>query len=86
MSRRRTPRTNVITLTTGRGVRTAHLPYPKRSPVLVLDFGAMSVRVGASADGRVSPEDLTFARQLADQAAAFARELTLRHAYENTEN
>jgi hypothetical protein len=73
MTRRRTPRTSVIRLTTGHAARTLTHPYAQREPVLALDFGATSVLVTTS--GAVTEEDLEFARQLAREAYRFARSL-----------
>jgi hypothetical protein len=73
MTRRRTPRTNVIRLTTGHAARTLNHPYAQCEPVLALDFGATSVLVTTS--GPVTDEDLEFARQLAREAYRFARSL-----------
>ncbi|MFI7146984.1 hypothetical protein ACIBO2_18865 [Nonomuraea sp. NPDC050022] len=71
MTRRRTPRTSVIRLTTGRTARTLLHPYGHRKPVLALDFGSACVQV--TARGPVTADDLTFARQLAHEAARYAR-------------
>ncbi|MEV0228008.1 hypothetical protein [Nonomuraea sp. NPDC050786] len=71
MTRRRTPRTSMIRLTTGRTARTLLHPYGHREPVLALDFGAACVQV--TTHGPVTLEDLTFARQLAREAARYAR-------------
>lgn len=80
MSRRRTRRASVINFTTGRSARATRHRHPRAVPVLVLDFGATSVRVAPSAETGVSARDVEFACQLADQAAAFAREITRMHA------
>ncbi|MEV6033520.1 hypothetical protein AB0L65_20365 [Nonomuraea sp. NPDC052116] len=71
MTRRRTPRTSVIRLTTGRTARTLLHPYGHREPVLALDFGAACVLVTTT--GPVTADDLTFARQLAHEATRYAR-------------
>ncbi|MEQ4721665.1 hypothetical protein [Nonomuraea sp. B19D2] len=71
MTRRRNPRTSVIRLTTGRTARTLFHPYGHREPVLALDFGAACVLV--TTHGPVTLEDLAFARQLAREAARYAR-------------
>ena len=73
MTRRRTPRHNVIRLTTGHAARTLNHPFARCEPVLALDFGATSVLVTTS--GPVTVEDLEFARQLAREAHRFARSL-----------
>ncbi|TDD05552.1 hypothetical protein E1292_16905 [Nonomuraea deserti] len=73
MTRRRTPRTSVIRLTTGHAARTLTHPYARRQPVLALDFGATSVLV--TTHGPATVEDLEFARQLAREASRFARSL-----------
>ncbi|MGW3353680.1 hypothetical protein ACWDA3_61335 [Nonomuraea rubra] len=73
MTRRRTPRNNVIRLTTGHAARTLNHPFVRREPVLALDFGATSVLVTAS--GPVTEDDLEFARQLAREAYRFARSM-----------
>ncbi|MER6943877.1 hypothetical protein ABT294_07630 [Nonomuraea sp. NPDC000554] len=71
MTRRRTPRTSVIRLTTGRTARTLLRPYGHREPVLALDFGAVCVLV--TTQGPITADDLTFAHQLAHEAARYAR-------------
>ncbi|MBT2233394.1 hypothetical protein [Nonomuraea sp. NEAU-A123] len=73
MTRRRTPRSSVIRLTTGHAARTLNHPYARREPVLALDFGATSVLV--TTGGPVTADDLEFARQLAREASRFARSL-----------
>ncbi|MET8865590.1 hypothetical protein ABZW11_21850 [Nonomuraea sp. NPDC004580] len=73
MTRRRTPRNSVIRLTTGHAAHTLNHPFPRRQPVLALDFGATSVLV--TTHGAVTKEDLEFARQLAREASRFARSL-----------
>jgi hypothetical protein len=73
MTRRRTPRNSVIRLTTGHAARTLNHPFPRRQPVLALDFGATSVLV--TTNGAVTKEDLEFARQLAREAQRFVRSL-----------
>ncbi|MER7500407.1 hypothetical protein AB0L05_16035 [Nonomuraea pusilla] len=73
MTRRRTPRSSVIRLTTGHAARTLTHPYAHRAPVLALDFGATSVLVTTA--GPVTAADLAFARQLAREATRFARSL-----------
>jgi hypothetical protein len=72
MTRRRTPRSSVIRLTTGHAARTLRHPY-RGEPVLVLDFGATTVMVTTA--GPVTGQDVEFARQLAREAARFARSL-----------
>ncbi|MFI9843963.1 hypothetical protein ACIHFD_43495 [Nonomuraea sp. NPDC051941] len=71
MTRRRTPRTSVIRLTTGRTARTLLHPYGHREPVLALDFGAACVLVTTA--GPVTADDLAFARQLARETARYVR-------------
>lgn len=73
MARRRTHRISTITLNTGRGARATNHPYPARTPVLALDFGALSVLVTTSAADLVTASDVEFARQLAAEAHRFAR-------------
>ncbi|GAT69014.1 hypothetical protein PS9374_04679 [Planomonospora sphaerica] len=73
MTRRRTHRTSVISLNTGCGAQATNHPYPARTPVLALDFGALSVLVTTSAGDLVTASDVEFARQLAREAQAFAR-------------
>ncbi|MBG0826987.1 hypothetical protein HS041_04280 [Planomonospora sp. ID67723] len=73
MTRRRNHRVSIINLNTGRGARATSHPYPARTPVLALDFGAVSVLVTTSASDQVSAADVEFARQLAREAHAFAR-------------
>ncbi|MEV0594984.1 hypothetical protein [Nonomuraea cavernae] len=73
MTRRRTPRTSVIRLTTGNAARTLSHPFARREPVLALDFGATSVLV--TTNGPVTVADLEFARQLAREAHRFARSM-----------
>jgi hypothetical protein len=73
MARRRTHRISTITLNTGRGARATNHPYPARTPVLALDFGALSVLVTTSAGDQVTVSDVAFARQLAREADQFAR-------------
>ncbi|MEV4222412.1 hypothetical protein [Nonomuraea sp. NPDC049725] len=60
-------------MTTGHAARTLNHPFPRRQPVLALDFGATSVLV--TTDGPVTAEDLEFARQLAREAHRFVRSL-----------
>ncbi|MEV4159814.1 hypothetical protein [Nonomuraea dietziae] len=76
MTRRRTPRTSVIRLTTGQAARTLRHPYSLHPPVLALDFGATSVLITTS--GPVTVDDLKFARQLAREAALFVLSLERR--------
>lgn len=76
MSRRRTPRTNVIRLTTGQAARATHHRYPHRMPVLVLEFGACSVLLTPADE--VTVVDLAFARQLAHEADRYARAIERR--------
>ncbi|MFD8531365.1 hypothetical protein ACFV0L_28485 [Streptosporangium canum] len=73
MTRRRTHRVSIITLNTGRGARATSHPYPARTPVLALDFGALSVLVTTTAGDQVTAADVAFARQLAREADQFAR-------------
>ncbi|WP_406319005.1 hypothetical protein OHA77_16885 [Streptosporangium sp. NBC_01639] len=73
MTRRRNHRVSIINLNTGRGARATSYPYPTRTPVLALDFGAVSVLVTTSAGDLVTGADVEFARQLAHEAHAFAR-------------
>ncbi|OUC84313.1 hypothetical protein [Streptosporangium minutum] len=73
MTRRRTHRVSIINLNTGRGARATSYPYPARTPVLALDFGAVSVLVTTSASDLVTAADVDFARQLAREALSFAR-------------
>ncbi|WP_162794705.1 hypothetical protein [Nonomuraea lactucae] len=73
MTRRRTPRTSVIRLTTGHAARTLRHPYGHGEPVLALDFGAAFLLVTTA--GPVTGQDVEFARQLAREAARFARSL-----------
>ncbi|MFC7590402.1 hypothetical protein ACFQYP_46915 [Nonomuraea antimicrobica] len=63
----------MIRLTTGRTARTLLHPYGHREPVLALDFGAICVLV--TTKGPVTADDLTFARQLAHEAARYARSI-----------
>ncbi|MFC7384732.1 hypothetical protein [Sphaerisporangium rhizosphaerae] len=72
MARRRTARISTIMLNTGSGARAINHPYPARTPVLSLDFGALSVLVTTSTGDEVTASDLEFARQLAHQAHQFA--------------
>ncbi|GII84161.1 hypothetical protein Ssi03_21510 [Sphaerisporangium siamense] len=72
MARRRTARISTITLNTGSGAQAINHPYPARTPVLALDFGALSVLVTTSTGDEVTASDLEFARQLAHQAHQFA--------------
>ncbi|GIH91175.1 hypothetical protein ACFFMN_09275 [Planobispora siamensis] len=72
MTRRRTHRISIINLNTGRGARATHHRYPARTPVLALDFGAVSVLVTTTASDQVTAADVDFARQLAREADAFA--------------
>ncbi|MCG5219611.1 hypothetical protein [Streptosporangium sp. KLBMP 9127] len=73
MSRRRNRPTSVINLNTGHGAHATNHPYPCRTPVLILDFGATSVLVTTSAGDLVTADDVAFARQLAREAHDFAR-------------
>ncbi|GAA3134503.1 hypothetical protein [Streptosporangium carneum] len=73
MARRRTHRISTITLNTGRGARATNHPYPARTPILALDFGALSVLVTTSAGDLVTASDVDFARELASEAHRFAR-------------
>ncbi|SFK30831.1 hypothetical protein SAMN05216275_12211 [Streptosporangium canum] len=73
MTRRRNHRVSIINLNTGRGARATSHPYPTRTPVLALDFGAVSVLVTTSAGDLVTAADVDFARQLAREADQFAR-------------
>lgn len=73
MSTRRKRPTSVINLNTASGARAENRPYPARTPVLMLDFGATSVLVTTSTANRVTAADVEFARQFAEQAADFAR-------------
>ncbi|GAA3160829.1 MULTISPECIES: hypothetical protein [Planomonospora] len=73
MTRRRNHRVSIINLNTGRGARATSHPYPARTPVLALDFGAVSVLVTTTASDRVTAADVEFARQLAREAQTFAR-------------
>ncbi|MEV6865731.1 hypothetical protein AB0M44_32640 [Streptosporangium subroseum] len=73
MARRRTHRISTISLNTGRGARATNHPYPSRTPVLALDFGALSVLVTTTAGDLVTASDVEFARQLAYEADQFAR-------------
>ncbi|WP_289009860.1 hypothetical protein [uncultured Thermomonospora sp.] len=73
-------RNSVITLTTGRA---AHLMRHKRAdwtPALALDFGATWVVIRPCAADQVTAHDVTFARQLARAADAFADEVAWRYA------
>lgn len=72
MSRRRSRATSIINLNTGHGAKAGNHPYPTRTPVLVLDFGATSVLVTTTASDQVTASDVDFARQLAREAHAFA--------------
>jgi hypothetical protein len=73
MSRhRRTRPTSIINLNTGNGAKAGNHPYPLRTPVLMLDFGATSVLVTTSANDHVTASDVDFARQLASEAHDFA--------------
>jgi hypothetical protein len=67
MTRRRTPRTSALRLTTGRSARTFRHPYGLHAPMLALDFGALSVLITAA--DPVTVDDLRFARQLARESA-----------------
>ncbi|GLW07894.1 hypothetical protein Misp01_30240 [Microtetraspora sp. NBRC 13810] len=73
MARRRTQHTSIISLNTGCGARATNHPYPVRTPVLALDFGALSVLITTSASDVVTDADVEFARQLAREAWLFAR-------------
>ncbi|MER6825657.1 hypothetical protein ABT352_06690 [Streptosporangium sp. NPDC000563] len=73
MTRRRTHRISTITLNTGRGARAIKHPYPARTPVLALDFGAVSLLVTISAGDLVTASEVEFARQFAHEADQFAR-------------
>ncbi|MFI7043280.1 hypothetical protein ACWDR9_13870 [Streptosporangium sandarakinum] len=73
MKHRRTHRIAAITLNAGSGAQVTHHLYPSRTPVLALDFGALSVLVTTSAGDRVTASDVEFARQLAREADQFAR-------------
>ncbi|MET9342675.1 hypothetical protein [Nonomuraea sp. NPDC003804] len=63
---------SVITLKTSGPSSAKSHPYPRRTPVLALDFDAISVLVTTSCSNKVTPADVTFARELAKEAAAFA--------------
>jgi hypothetical protein len=73
MSRRKIRPSSVLSLNTGSGAHATHYSYPVRTPVLALDFGAMSVLVTTSASDHVTADDVEFARELAQQARLFAR-------------
>ncbi|GGQ25158.1 hypothetical protein [Streptosporangium pseudovulgare] len=73
MKRRKAHRIAAITLNAGSGAQVTHHLYPSRTPVLALDFGALSVLVTTSAGDRVTASDVEFARQLAREADQFAR-------------
>jgi hypothetical protein len=72
MTRRRTRRISTITLNIGSGAHATNYPDPARTPVLALDFGALSILVTTSTGDEVTAADLEFARQLANQAHQFA--------------
>lgn len=76
MTRRRTPRRAVIRLVTGQAARATHHPFPHRTPVLALEFGACSVLV--TPPDEVTVDDLAFARQLAHEASRYARAIERR--------
>ncbi|MEV4064027.1 hypothetical protein [Nonomuraea dietziae] len=76
MTRRRTPRTSVIRLTTGQAARTLRHPYSLHPPILALDFGATSVLITMAEP--VTVDDLKFARQLACEASHFVLTLERR--------
>ncbi|MEU4698850.1 hypothetical protein [Nonomuraea dietziae] len=63
---------SVITLKSSGPSSAKSHPYPRRTPVLALDFDAISVLVTTSHSNQVTPADVTFARELAKEAAAFA--------------
>lgn len=72
MKPRRPRPVSVITLnTSGVSHATSH-PYPRRTPVLSLDFDSTSVLVTTSCSNQVTAADVTFARELAREAAKFA--------------
>ncbi|MGW5262282.1 hypothetical protein ACWEQG_15000 [Microbispora sp. NPDC004025] len=88
MGRRTVRPSAVISLNTGCGASAKTMPYPARTPVLALDFGSTSVLaldfgstsvlVSTSDSDQVSPADVEFARQLAREAASFARSVERR--------
>jgi hypothetical protein len=82
MSRRKGRPSSVLSLNTGCGARATHHNYPVRTPVLALDFGAMSVLVTTSGSDQVTAGDVEFARQLAHEASLFARSVA--HKYRTT--
>ncbi|MEO3811942.1 hypothetical protein ABGB17_23335 [Sphaerisporangium sp. B11E5] len=69
---RRRRASSVINLNTGHGAKAGNHPYPARTPVLMLDFGATSVLVTTTASDTVTASDVDFARELASEAHAFA--------------
>jgi len=73
MASRKIKRISTIALNTGRGACATNHAYPTRTPVLALDFGALSVLVTTSTGDEVTTSDLEFARQLAREAGKFAR-------------
>lgn len=75
MGRRTVRPSTVISFNTGGGASAEAPPYPARTPVLALDFGSVSALVTTSDSDRVSRADVEFARQLAHEAASFARSL-----------
>ncbi|MEW9531908.1 hypothetical protein [Microbispora sp. NPDC049125] len=78
MARRTVRPSSVISLNTGCGATAKAMPYPLRTPVLSLDFGSTSVLLTTSASDQVTAVDVEFARQLAREAASFARSVERR--------
>lgn len=63
---------SVITLKSSGPSSAKSHPYPRRTPILALDFDAISVLVTTSHSNQITPADVTFTRELAKEAAAFA--------------
>ncbi|MEV0582649.1 hypothetical protein [Nonomuraea sp. NPDC050310] len=63
---------SVITLKAGAPSNAKSYPYPRRTPVLSLDFDTTSVLITTSFTDRVTKADVAFARELAAETAAFA--------------
>ncbi|GAA3795214.1 hypothetical protein GCM10022226_13220 [Sphaerisporangium flaviroseum] len=68
----------------GRGAATCHT-YPDRTPILELSAGASVVKLVLPAT-RINDALRVFARELAEQAATFAREVERMHHRQNTHN